>query len=81
MLIPNQFDRRTNLHGRKLTEFHDEFGDLVAPEYVVDSQQIREATERGITLFGILDEELQKTGRDARDAFVTNATELHDRLN
>lgn len=81
MLIPNQYDRRTNLHERKLEEFQEEFGDLVAPEYVVDSQQIREATERGITLFDIPEEELQKTGRDARDAFATNAKELYNRLN
>lgn len=80
MLIPNQFDRRTNLHAEKLAAFQDEFGELLAPEYVVDSQQIRTATEEGQTLFDIPDDELLKTGKDARDAFATNAAELYNRL-
>jgi len=80
MIVPNLHDRRTNLHEEKLQEFREEFGDLVAPEYVVDSQQVRTATDEGVTLFDIPEDELLKTGRDARDAFDRNARELFERL-
>jgi len=81
MLIANQYDRRTNLHSEKLDEFREEFAELLAPAYVVDSQQIRTATEAGRTLFDVPDDELSKTATDARDAFAENASELYNRLN
>jgi len=81
MVIANLFDRRTNLHSETLEEFEAEFADLMAPEYVVDSQQIRTVTDEGRTLFDVQDDELLATGEDARAAFRTNAAELYDRLN
>lgn len=81
MLIANQYDRRTNLHREKLDEFREEFAELLAPAYVVDSQQIRTATEAGRTLFDVPEDELSKTATDARDAFAENAKELYNRLN
>lgn len=80
MVIANLYDRRTNLHAKTLDEFTEEFGDTMAPEYVVDSQQIRTATADGHTLFDIPDDELATTARDARDAFFANAEALHQRL-
>lgn len=80
MVIPNLYDRRTNLHQEMLEQFEADFPELIAPEFVVDSQQIRTATERGQTLFDLPDEELAKTGKDAKSAFLKNAEELHDRL-
>lgn len=80
LIIPNLFDRRTNLHGDLLDEFKHEFGEVIAPAYVVDSQQIRTATEHGHTLFDIADTDLLRTAEDACEAFLVNAEELHTRL-
>lgn len=80
MVIANLYDRRTNLHSEVLEQFDDEFGDLMAPEYVVDSQQIRTVTDEGRTLFDVPDDELLSTGKDAQEAFLANADELYNRL-
>lgn len=80
MLLPNLYDRRTNLHSEMLSRFEDEFADIIAPEYIVDSQQIRTATESGETLFDLDDDELLSTAEDARTAFKTNAEALYERL-
>lgn len=80
MVIANLYDRRTNLHSEILTRFEDEFASLMAPEYIVDSQQIRTVTEEGRTLFDVPDDELLSTGEDAREAFLANAEELYNRL-
>lgn len=80
MIIPNLFQRTTNLHDEKLAEFEDEFPEKIAPEYVVDSQQIRTVTEDGHTLFDLPEDALSTTGKDAKAAFETNARELTDRL-
>lgn len=80
MVIANLYDRRTNLHSDILARFEDEFGSLMAPEYIVDSQQIRTVTEEGQSLFDVPEEELLSTAEDARDAFLVNAEELYNRL-
>jgi len=80
MVIANLYDRRTNLHSDILTRFDDEFASLMAPEYIVDSQQIRTVTEEGRTLFDVPEDELLSTAEDARDAFLANAEELSNRL-
>jgi hypothetical protein len=80
MVIANLYDRRTNLHSDILERFDDEFGSLMAPEYIVDSQQIRTVTEGGHSLFDVPEEDLLTTAEDARDAFLTNARELSTRL-
>lgn len=81
MVIANLYDRRTNLHSDILTRFEDEFSALMAPEYIVDSQQIRTVTEEGHTLFDVPKDELLSTAEDAQDAFLANAEELSNRLN
>jgi chromosome partitioning protein len=80
LLIPNLYDRRTNLHSEMLERFEDAFGGTLGPEYIVDSQQIRTATERGQTLFDIPERDLLTTAEDARDAFLANAETLAARL-
>jgi len=80
MIIANLYDRRTNLHKEILEKFEAQFGSVMAPEYTVDSQQIRTVTEEGRTLFDVPDDELLKTGADAKAAFLANAEELYDRL-
>jgi len=80
MLVPNLFDRRTNLDDEILKDFEEEFGDTLAPEIVVKSQQIKNVTDAGHTLFAISEDELSNTGEDARDAFLKNARELYQRL-
>lgn len=81
MLVPNLFDRRTNLDDEVHQDFIDEFGELVAPEKIVASQAIRKATNEGRTIFALDEDELSKTAREAREAFVTNAEALLTRLN
>jgi len=80
MIIANLYDRRTNLHKEILEKFEAQFGSVMAPEYTVDSQHIRTVTEEGRTLFDVPDDELLKTGADAKAAFLANAEELYDRL-
>ncbi len=80
MMIANLYDRRTNLHSDIREQFEDEFASLMAPEYIVDSQQIRTVTDDGRTLFDIPNDELLSTAKDARDAFLANAEELSNRL-
>jgi len=60
MIIANLYDRRTNLHKEILEKFEAQFGSVMAPEYTVDSQQIRTVTEEGRTLFDVPDDELLK---------------------
>lgn len=80
MLIPNQYERVTNLDAEVLDDLCEEFGDVVAPEVVPKSQQIRNTTSEGRTLFAVDDDELSKTGAEAKEAFATNAKELYQRL-
>jgi chromosome partitioning protein len=80
MLIPNLYDRRTNLDKEVHDRFLEEFGDIVGPDRIVASQAIRKATNSGHTLFELEEDELTKTAREARGAFVTTAEELLTRL-
>ncbi|GAA0291101.1 hypothetical protein GCM10009066_02020 [Halarchaeum salinum] len=80
MLILNQYQRGRNLSKRKHQELEEEFGDLLAPEWVVSSEQVAQATEEGHTLFAIDEDELTSTGADAKAAFSENAEALYERL-
>lgn len=81
LLIPNMLDRRTKLDSEILEELNESFSEVVAPEPVVKTQSIRNATAEGHTLFDIDEEELSKTGKEARNAIEANAKELITRLN
>lgn len=80
MLILNQYQRGRNLSKRKHQELEEEFGDVLAPEWVVSSEQVAQATEEGHTLFAIDEDKLTSTGADAKAAFSENAEVLYERL-
>ena len=80
MLLPNLYDRRTNLDKKRLEEFRTEFDGLIADEWIVKSQGIENATDIGGTLFAIPEDELSTTARDAKDAFLTVADDLRTQL-
>jgi chromosome partitioning protein len=79
-LIPNLFDARTNLDDEILDDFKTEFGDVIGPAVVKDSQQIANATRDRRTIFALEDDELSSTGREARTAIETTADNLLTRL-
>ena len=80
MLLPNLYDRTTNLDEQRLADFHAEFGEVVAADPVVKSQGIENATDAGHTIFATADDELSTTARDAKEAFLTAADSLRTRL-
>jgi chromosome partitioning protein len=75
-LIPNLFDARTNLDDEILGDFETEFGDVIAPATVKDSQQIANATRDQRTIFALDEDDLSSTGREARTAIETTAEKL-----
>jgi chromosome partitioning protein len=79
MLLPNKVDQRTKLAQRYLEEYTTEFGELIAPEPIPDSQAIRNAAANGQTVFAY--EEPSKTAQRAQEAFQADADALVDRIN
>ena len=79
MLLPNKLDQRTKLAQRYLEEYTTEFGELIAPEPIPDSQAIRNAAANGQTVFAY--EEPSKTAQRAQEAFRADADALVDRIN
>ena len=79
MLLPNKLDQRTKLAQRYLEEYTTEFGELIAPEPIPDSQAIRNAAANGQTVFAY--EEPSKTAQRAQEAFQADADVLVDRIN
>lgn len=80
MLLPNLYDRRTNLDESRLADFRTEFNGLIPNNWIVKSQGIENATDIGQTLFAVPEDELSATARDAKDAFLTVADELRSQL-
>jgi len=78
MLLPNKVDTRTKLARRYLDQYAERFGDLVAPQPIPDSQDIRNATAQGKTVFAL--GEPSATAERACEAYRTNAAELTDRI-
>lgn len=77
MVLPNKIDTRTKLGRRYIDEYREEYGGVVAPEPVPQSQDIRNATEQGMTIFEL--EEPLESARQAMDAYRSNARALVDR--
>lgn len=75
MVVLNKLDARTSLANEYLERYRDEFGDVVAPQPVPNSQDIRNAAENGHTLFAL--EEPSSTAERALDAYHNNADRLH----
>jgi chromosome partitioning protein len=80
MLLPNLYDRTTNLDGDRLTDFRAEFDGLIADDWIVKSQGIENATDVGQTIFAAPEDELSTTARDAKEAFLTVADDLRTQL-
>lgn len=78
MVVPNRVDGRTNLADELLEELSDEWGDLVAPEAVSKSQEIRNRQRHGETVFA--GDELSTTAQRARDAYEVNSNTLIEEL-
>lgn len=78
MILPNKIDTRTKLADEYLEEFREAYGDVVAPEPIPMSQDIRNAADRGQTAFAL--ETPSRTARRARQAFEADAEALVDRL-
>lgn len=78
MVIPNKFEKGTTLADEYLGRYHSEFDGILAPEPVAKSQDIRNATEAGKTIFEL--ESPSRTASRATDAYIANARELVDRI-
>jgi chromosome partitioning protein len=78
LVLPNKVDTRTKLAEEYLEAFRAEYPEAIAPEYVPYSQDIRNATEQGRTVFGLA--EPSRTATQARAAYVDAAATLVDRL-
>jgi len=78
LVLPNKVDTRTKLAEEYLEAFAVEYPDAIASSYVPYSQDIRNAAEHGRTAFAL--EEPSKTARQARDAYLSAADQLVDRL-
>lgn len=80
MLLPNLYDRTTNLGERRLADFYAEFDGLVADDPIVKSQGIENATDAGHTIFAESEDELSTAAQDAKEAFLVAADELRTRF-
>lgn len=78
MVVPNKVDKRTKLAEEYLKSFEEAYPEAIAPAHIPVSQDIRNAADKGQTVFGL--EEPSKTAKRARDAFLKNAEELVERL-
>jgi chromosome partitioning protein len=78
LVLPNKVDTRTKLAKEYLDSFTAGYPESIAPEHIPVSQDIRNAAEHGRTVFAL--EEPSQTAQRAREAFLTNATTLVERL-
>jgi len=78
MVLPNKVDSRTKLAGEYLDAYREEYPRAIAPKYVPSSQDIRNATEQGQSIFAL--DNPSGTARKARDAYRTNAEVLIERI-
>jgi len=61
-----------------MNRYQEEFNGAMAPNPVAKSQDIRNATEAGKTIFEL--EEPSATASRAKEAYLANASELVDRI-
>lgn len=78
MVLPNRYDQRTNLSGELLEDLQGTYPESIAPEPIPESQDIRNAQQRGQTVFAL--EEPSATATRARDAYLADAESLYTRL-
>lgn len=78
MIVPNRVDTRTKLSEELLAELDEEWTDLIAPEHVPKSQDIRNNQRAGQTIFA--DEDVSSTAARARESYRTNSEYLISQL-
>jgi chromosome partitioning protein len=78
LVLPNKVDTRTTLAEEYLDAFREEYPEAIAPDLVPYSQDIRNATDDGRTVFGLSSP--SKTAREAREAYLQAAEVLVERL-
>jgi chromosome partitioning protein len=78
LVLPNKVDTRTNLADEYLDSFAAEYRESIAPQFIPYSQDIRNATQRGMTVFAL--DNPSTTAQDARDAYLAAAKALLARL-
>ncbi|XVH33852.1 ParA family protein (plasmid) [Haloferacaceae archaeon DSL9] len=78
MVVPNKVDARTKLNGTYLEKFEAAFNGAMAPAGIPNSQDIRNSTDVGQTIFELT--EPSSTASRAREAYLENADALVDRL-
>jgi chromosome partitioning protein len=78
MVLPNRVDTRTKLDRQLLEETREQYGKLVAPKHIPQSQDVRNSQAEGKTLFAL--EEPSKTATRAIEAYETDADSLIQRL-
>jgi chromosome partitioning protein len=78
LVLPNKVDTRTTLAEEYLDAFREEYPEAIAPDLVPYSQDIRNATEAGRTVFALSSP--SKTAREAREAYLQAAEVLVERL-
>ncbi len=77
MIVPNKYERGTTLADEYDTKYSDAFNGLIG-EPVTKSQDIRNATESGQTIFEL--EEPSSTAKRAKEAYLSNAREFVSRV-
>lgn len=78
LVLPNKVDTRTRLAQEYLEAFESEYPTAVAPAHVPRSQDIRNATEQGMTVFSLA--QPSPTAKQAQDAYLRSADRLLTRL-
>lgn len=78
MVVPNKVDTRTKLADEYLETFATEYSEILAPEYIPDSQDVRNAAEDGHTAFRL--ESPSRTAERARRAFIRDSKAILRRL-
>lgn len=78
LVLPNKVDTRTTLAREYLETVESEYPAAVAPTHIPYSQDIRNATEQGTTVFSL--DQPSSTAQQARDAYLRSADCLLTRL-
>ena len=78
MVLPNRVDTRTTLARTLLDDLAEEYPDALAPTFVPQSQDIKNAQHEGRTIFAL--DEPSVTAQRAREAYEQNAAALLRRL-
>lgn len=79
LVLPTMVDRRTKLAEEFIEEINDSYPDVVGPS-IPSTANISTLQDAGKTLFGVDDDELYASGREAREAYREATTEFISRI-